>query len=156
VVLAVAGLERRADAARAGERPVLAQGDARLALPHAVRDQLAGAEIGAGHAHAHDVVVDLPVAVVIDAVALLRRRADRLLAGEPVGAGPRHSRAHVGRGAGAGGVHVAAHAGGAHARQVVGDAVAVVVDAVALLGALHDPAHAGAHPGAAGEGARHA
>src|SRR5207244_3873208 len=82
VVLAVPRLQRRADRARAHHRAVLAQGDARLALPHAVAALLAGAEVGARHPHAGHVVVHQAIAVVVDAVAHLGRRADHLGAGE--------------------------------------------------------------------------
>src|SRR5262249_47137022 len=144
------------DEAHADGRPVHALGRALLA--RAVGAEVQPAHAGRRAGDAGDVVVDQPVAVVVEPVAHLRGRARRRVRArrEPT----------VGR-AGAGGRHRLRRlardraltvrglpeprrrpAGDADADPVVGDAVAVVVAAVAALVRGHHGA--GADVGAAG------
>src|SRR5207249_260535 len=100
----VAHLGRWADRAHACTHATAAAHHPRLALPDAARQELPGAAVGAGGADVGQVVVDRPVAVVVDAVAHLGRRPHALLAGQPAGPAPGSPGTNPGRGAGAAGL----------------------------------------------------
>ncbi len=128
VVNAVAGFAGRVDRADTNQR-------ARLAL-HRPKRAGEGIVLAAGNACSRRIVVDHAVAVVIDAVAGFRLRADRANAGKSAGLARNRSKfagARVGRTA------LAADSAGA----VVDGAVAVVVDAIAGFRLRIDGTHAG-------------
>ena len=149
VVLPVAHLHGRADAASALDRAVHAGQGALGAGPGV---------LSAGHEHAREALVDLAVAVVVQAVAQLGGRPHEAHAGAPGGinAGLQARDAEpLVRAAGLGAALIA----GAADLLLVGLAVAVVVGAIADLGQrpLHALAgdlagHAGQRAGDAGAG----